>query len=104
MWNANNHQWGVRQLFPRGRAIKFENDGDIVGHANIRAQISGLGIRFQAIQHSLTNIDPGINGDKATEEGWKIATVQLRKLWAQTPNTEGFFEGEPLNDSGDGDK
>ncbi|KAI1373543.1 hypothetical protein F4677DRAFT_429217 [Hypoxylon crocopeplum] len=30
---------------------------------------------------------------RRTEAGWKVATVQLRKLWAQNPDTEGVFGG-----------
>ncbi|KAK7931187.1 hypothetical protein PG985_001899 [Apiospora marii] len=28
-----------------------------------------------------------------TEAGWKIATLKLRKIWAQNPDTEGVFGG-----------
>ncbi|KAI0156089.1 hypothetical protein BJ166DRAFT_350504 [Pestalotiopsis sp. NC0098] len=30
---------------------------------------------------------------KRTDDGWKIATLKLRKIWAQNPDTEGVFGG-----------
>ncbi|OTB04868.1 hypothetical protein M426DRAFT_22484 [Hypoxylon sp. CI-4A] len=30
---------------------------------------------------------------RRTEEGWKIATIQFRKIWSQNPDTTGVFGG-----------
>lgn len=125
--HVDNHRWdGYTNCFLENGAVKFENGSDVVGRTNIGSQMSSVGNRFQALQHSLTNIDLVIDGDKATgscylwfaaivdtskpheyhgfggpykfefsrtDEGWKIASVQLRKLWAQNPDTEGVFGG-----------
>ncbi|KAK7752008.1 hypothetical protein SLS62_005970 [Diatrype stigma] len=112
--------------FLENGAVKFESGGDVIGRANIGAQMSSIGNRFQGLLHSLTNIDLVIDGDQATgscylwfaaimdtskpheyhgfggpymlefsrtDAGWKIASVQLKKVWAQNPDTEGVFGG-----------
>lgn len=31
---------------------------------------------------------------KLTAEGWRIATMRLKRIWAQNPDTEGVFDDE----------
>lgn len=125
--NVDNHRWDAyTDCFLENGVVEIENGDDVVGRANIGTQMSSLGNRFQALLHSLTNIDLVIDGDQATgscylwfaaivntskpyeyhgfggpyvfkfgrtDAGWKIASLRMKKLWAQNPDTSGVLGG-----------
>lgn len=122
---ADTHQWDeYASCYLEDGTVKFNDWPDVVGRDKIAALISSAEDRFGGQQHSLSNIELSVDGDKAsgscylwfaaaldtakpheyhgfggpyeltfarTGSGWKIATLKLRKIWAQNPDTEGVF-------------
>ncbi len=122
---ADDHKWDefAACFIPDG-VLGFENWGTIVGREKIAAASGGAEDRFQGLQHSMTNMEFTVDGDKAvgtcylwfsatmdtskpheyhafggpyrfdftrTPEGWRIARMQMKKIWAQNEDTQGVF-------------
>lgn len=122
---ADDHQWDdyANCFLPDG-ILRFESWPEVAGVEKIAAIARNAEDRFQGLQHSMTNMEFVLDGDKAqgtcylwfsatmdttkprehhafgghyrftfkrTSDGWKIATMNLKKIWAQNEDSQQVF-------------
>lgn len=125
---ADSQQWAeYSRCFLSDASVKFNGQPGIVGREAIAALIKAGNSQFEGMQHSLTNLELNIEGDRATgkcylwfaavndmtrphefrgfggpyalsfqrtEEGWRIATLQLTMLWSQSTDSQSEVSDE----------
>ncbi|KAJ2982868.1 hypothetical protein NUW58_g6355 [Xylaria curta] len=79
---ADTHKWDeYASCFLEDGVVTFNHGQDIVGRERITALIRTAENRFQGQQHSLTNIELSLDGDRATGTCylWFAATLDTSK-------------------------
>ncbi|KAI1811314.1 hypothetical protein GGS20DRAFT_563643 [Poronia punctata] len=79
---ADSHRWeDYAACFAEDGVVRFDDWDDVVGREKIAALIGGGLSNFQGLQHSFSNIQVDVDGDKATGTCylWFAATIDMTK-------------------------